>query len=307
MSRPHGTGYSFRDRQELLSAAEAMEREAARRYRELAAAMAAAGNEEVQKLFERLDYEERRHETAISERARALGVTILNTRFVWQSGEVFAPDQLEDEDPYTLSAYRALSIAVHNEERAFAFYSYAAAYAPSDEVRLLAEDLAQEELRHASILRRERRRAYHRARGERQRPADPLPLNLEELETAMMQREGASAARLAACARQVETLGDHETGRLLDALAAECAAFAHGISYQQQNDGISGAPGGTPGQVLRDVLAEFEQTYDLLMRVAETAKSEALQVKALELAESVVHRITRVRERLAPFPRPGAD
>jgi rubrerythrin len=52
-------------------------------------------------------------------------------------------------------------MAVRNEERAFAFWSYVAAHAQSTEVRQAAETMAHEELEHVSILRRERRNAFH--------------------------------------------------------------------------------------------------------------------------------------------------
>ena len=67
--------------------------------------------------------------------------------------------------------YRALAIAVRNKERAFAFYSYIAAEARSPGVRALAEDLARDELEHAAVLRRERRRAFRRERPAWQSPA----------------------------------------------------------------------------------------------------------------------------------------
>ena len=55
-------------------------------------------------------------------------------------------------------------MAVRNEERAFAFWSYVAAHAEVAEVRQAAETMAHEELGHVSILRRERRNAFHAER-----------------------------------------------------------------------------------------------------------------------------------------------
>jgi rubrerythrin len=53
-------------------------------------------------------------------------------------------------------------MAVRNEERAFAFWAYLAAYSADPEIKNAAEAMAREELGHVSILRKERRRAYHR-------------------------------------------------------------------------------------------------------------------------------------------------
>lgn len=44
------------------------------------------------------------------------------------------------------------------------FWTYAAAHAPSEEIRQAAERLAREELGHVATLRRERRRAFHEMR-----------------------------------------------------------------------------------------------------------------------------------------------
>ena len=66
--------------------------------------------------------------------------------------------------PRLLSAYRALSMAVRNEERAFAFWSYVAAHAGDADIRHAAETMAHEELGHVATLRRERRSAFHAER-----------------------------------------------------------------------------------------------------------------------------------------------
>ena len=55
-------------------------------------------------------------------------------------------------------------MAVRNEERAFAFWSYVAAHAEAPEIRQAAETMAHEELGHVATLRRERRRAFHAER-----------------------------------------------------------------------------------------------------------------------------------------------
>ena len=67
------------------------------------------------------------------------------------------------------TAYRALAMAVRNEERAFAFWSYVAAYSEDSEIKQAAEAMAHEELAHVSTLRKERRRAYHKEREETER------------------------------------------------------------------------------------------------------------------------------------------
>lgn len=69
--------------------------------------------------------------------------------------------------PELLNSYRAFSMAVRNEERAFVFWTYVAAHAQTDEIREAAERMAREELGHVATLRRERRRAFHAIRDRR--------------------------------------------------------------------------------------------------------------------------------------------
>src|SRR5690606_37559864 len=88
-----------------------------------------------------------------------------------------APATFDDEGaalvaPELLSAYRAFSMAVRNEERAFLFWTYVASQAPSDDLRRAAEQMAREELNHVSILWRVRRRAVH---SQRRRPPSGRP------------------------------------------------------------------------------------------------------------------------------------
>ena len=64
-----------------------------------------------------------------------------------------------------MTPYRALSMAVRNEERAFAVWSYVAGFAEDPEIKKSAESMAREELGHVATLRNERRRAYHSEHG----------------------------------------------------------------------------------------------------------------------------------------------
>ena len=140
----------------LLAVAEALEREAAARYRFLAARMSRQGDTEMAAQFDVL----------------ATWKTTISARFPTERNHCWAtrrdtsawdlPPNYDEEElrGALLSAYQALAFAVRNEERAFAFYTYVAAEAKHSAVRALAEDLARDELEHASTLRRHRRRAF---------------------------------------------------------------------------------------------------------------------------------------------------
>ena len=90
-----------------------------------------------------------------------------------------------------LTPYKALTIAVQNEERGFAFYSYIAAHIEdAGGGRNAAEQLAREELRHAALLRRERRRAWRREREAR--PSPWMASDLLERAHQMVERQAAA-------------------------------------------------------------------------------------------------------------------
>ena len=80
----------------------------------------------------------------------------------WEAPQTFDPDTTaEIKTSRRMTPYRALSMAVRNEERAFAFWSYVAGFATDPEIKKAAEEMAHEELGHVATLRKVRRRAYH--------------------------------------------------------------------------------------------------------------------------------------------------
>lgn len=139
------------------------EREAIRRYSELAMKMRDAENNSAAALFERLILEEKEHERLLLEWMEQEGI-MANPDIQpvkWRDPQISTTYNKEARDPYQSSPYRALAFAVHNEEIAFRYYSQVAAESDNDAVRKYAEVLAHEELGHAALLRAERRRAYH--------------------------------------------------------------------------------------------------------------------------------------------------
>ena len=150
----------------LISIALAAEREAIRRYSELASKMREHGNDEAGALFERMIDEERAHEKQLMEWAALEGHAISTDvgPIRWEDPGVATIYDDEAKDPDQSTPYKALAFAVHNEERAFRYYSYVAAHSKDPDVRDYAEVLAREELGHAALLRAQRRRAWHAQR-----------------------------------------------------------------------------------------------------------------------------------------------
>ena len=156
---------SMRSMAELLAVAMEMEQESVQRYAVLAKRMRAAGHRELAGVFDRLVREETGHIEMVVNWSRQV---TQKTPEVLPAGAV-PQDVFDDENiglvsPELVDAYRSFAIAVRNEERAFAFWSYVAAQGASPEIREAAEQMAREELEHAKTLRRERRKAFFKDR-----------------------------------------------------------------------------------------------------------------------------------------------
>ncbi|MDH5424297.1 MAG: ferritin family protein [Gammaproteobacteria bacterium] len=151
---------------DLMSIALQAEREAIRRYSQLAECMHKGRNESAAGLFERMVLEEQQHEQLllkwIKQEEIELNPDVMPVS--WKDPHVSEIYNDEARDPLYSSAYKALAFAVHNEEIAFRFYTHVAAESDNQSVRHHAEILAREELGHAALLRAERRLAYRAER-----------------------------------------------------------------------------------------------------------------------------------------------
>ena len=182
-TEPQGTVTSL---EELFAIAAAMEHEAATRYVEIAARMRQEDNPALAEVFERLSADEQGHLDGVVHWSQATkGQDPDPARIRWQLPETFDDEGVAITDPKLLSAYRALSMAVRNEERAFAFWSYVAAHAEIPEIREASETMAHEELGHVATLRRERRKAFHT---ERDQIGDGAPARHSRDEPAALER-----------------------------------------------------------------------------------------------------------------------
>jgi rubrerythrin len=150
---------------ELFAIAYALKHQAASRYEELALRMRSAGQHALAETFQRLSLEENNQLATVVRWAEAAkGQAPDVAHLSWTLPETFDDEGAMTAAPETQTGYRALSMAVRNEERAFAFWSYIASQAKKPEIRQAAEAMAHDELEHVSTLRRERRRAYHSER-----------------------------------------------------------------------------------------------------------------------------------------------
>lgn len=282
---------SVKSLEELFAIAAAMEQEATTRYHEIAARMRQEGDPALAEVFERLSADEQGHlDSVMHWSRRTKGQAPDPARIRWKASETFDDEGVATAHPRLLSAYRALSMAVRNEERAFAFWSYVAAHAETAEVRQAAEAMAHEELGHVATLRRERRQAFHAERGKA--GGDPENLQREVGQAALERRLADLLEVVAAGAPSPEC--SH-----LEQLAAEARRHA---------DQLDGSPvdlGGTMSAeaVPDDPAALAELLTERYLVAGDTLKDEEALHRVQALAGSAIARLAWLRNDLPELRR----
>jgi rubrerythrin len=141
-------------------------------------------------------------------------------------------------------------MAVQNEERAFAFWSYMAASAKTPDIKSASEAMAREELGHVATLRRERRRAYHRERSH------------------------------ASCQTGMQRAGSAESRVNARILKLQLAAYLDGLTHRS-----SGAVGSRLRELREETLLMAEESAAIVNLRAELAELDA-QAIAEALADA---------------------
>jgi rubrerythrin len=266
---------------ELFALANAMEQEAADKYAELAEEMRRQNRSDLVSVFADLEAAEREHVDSVvrwsqSRRGKAPDPALVR----WEAPETFDAETAREIGTSRLTTpYRALVMAVRNEERAFAFWSYVAAYSEDPEIKQAAEAMAREELGHVSILRKERRRAYHREHEETERRGRG--------DTGVTQIDArALELRLAA------QLGHLERGLGGTAAVRARELLEETMQMSRKTEGIGKFPASL-GQ--RDAETISEALADAYLESAESSDDQS-QVALLQgLAESAIARLAWLR------------
>ena len=276
---------NLRSLDELFALASAMEQEAATKYTELAAEMQRQNRADLSAVFTELAAAERDHVDSVrrwsqSRRGKAPDSALVR----WEGPETFdAESSAEIRTSRLMTPYRALSMAVRNEERAFAFWSYLAAFSDDAEIKKAAEAMAHEELRHISILRKERRRAYHRERdATRATQKDSLAAGRAKDQTDAARLELRLAAHLADLERRLSGEVASRTRELLDetmTMSADAAGIGRFPAALEHSDAQ------TIAEALADAYLEGAEKSD------DQARIEALQ----GLAEKAIARLAWLR------------
>ena len=270
---------------ELLAMSHALEKEAASRYRDLAARMRLRQEQKLAGLFEFLASIEEKHAAHSAARAlEAMGTPGDPARISWE-----VPENVDEEEGSSrvLTPYRALAIAVRNEERAFAFYSYVAAQAREKLMRELAEELAKDELEHAFLLRRERRKAYP-AKGRAE--ASQLPGSAEELYALGAETEWQAAAYHRAL-DEILSIRDKEPSTF-GVVASDEESCARDLASRI---GLQLGDSRPPHEAeIEQGMRLLEEVFDRYVDIAERSKDEKVVQAAQMLAERAVRRLSLV-------------
>lgn len=286
--------------EELVGIANAIEVEAVARYTQLARLMDQRGEHETAATFREMREIEKRHVEAVEHWAAGLHQKIpAAEHFTWRLPPEIGDSWDEAQHSSLLTPYRALAIAVTNEERAFAHYAYLAAQASDPEVMRQAEMMAREELAHAAELRVKRRLAYHREHPDGGTPPAPTVETLSAFRALRRQLEEAAASRHERIATELESIGDTTSASLIAdlALREHRQADQDGRAYAAAAKIRDGAPGSSRG-LLRAALQPLErmsETYEDL--IAHASREDLLRAEQDALAD-VVQRLALIGARL---------
>lgn len=138
--------------EKFLAHAIALERDAARRFEELATAMGTEGNAELKDFFERMAGYSRKHLAQAVERGGFRDVPVLaEAEFEWPDGTSPETAAWAGVDAF-MDARGALELALESEQRGHAWYAAVAATTQDPEVRALAAEFVEEEAEHVELL-----------------------------------------------------------------------------------------------------------------------------------------------------------
>jgi rubrerythrin len=138
---------------ELYAHAIAIEREAAERYAEFAQRMDDEGRREIAAAFGHLAQAEAEHLRTLERRTEGVALPDIDGDYKWLDGRTpEAP--AHDLVMRLMTPRQAIAIALHAEQRAFAFFEHAALTATDPGARALAREMAAEEREHLVLLAR---------------------------------------------------------------------------------------------------------------------------------------------------------
>ena len=137
---------------EFMSRAYAMELEAVERYAQFAEQLDAHNNREVAELFRKLSAIEALHAKRILEEMGWPSLPVLTPAYAWEGPE--APETAPFESVhYLMQPYHALEIALGCELKAQKYFEQIAAGTAPKPVKAAAQEMAEEEREHVTLIR----------------------------------------------------------------------------------------------------------------------------------------------------------
>lgn len=268
---------------EFFSLAHAMELDAATRYAETARQLRAQRETALADLFDELAETERGHIRQVDHWADHQD-TQADATLPWPIPDTFDGTPEEMAGTRLLTPYQALASAVRHEQRSFAFWTYVAAHAEAGEVKDAAERMALEELEHVSLLRRERRKAFHAGRlggqAAGEEPVTLAALAAIERRLANLIESGASSAH------------EHMSVLPLAAAARGAAAKLEALPSASHTEfSVLALPAGRAG----DAGALAEYLAEAYLRLAETSQDGHVLDIAQELAKAAIYRLSMLK------------
>ena len=293
---------------DLMSIALQAEREAIKRYAQLAANMYEAGNESAAALFERMVIEEQEHEGLLL--AWMAKESIVPNPDIgpirWRDPQVSTTYNDEARDPHYSTPYKALAFAVNNEENAFRFYTHVASAADNEAVRQYAEILAREELGHAALLRAERRLAFHAERDTSPgSAADPgtIQNEMELLASAIqidrylsdaigkIDTDSPQLATLARATRQQISNNEDALNSLAPDYREIPGLIPMLLAHAEANDATTEDGSGSLGAELQRLSIYCDQSFAFYDAIVESTSDESMMRTAQTLTSSALDRI----------------
>jgi rubrerythrin len=235
-------------------------------------------------IFERLAVVESGHMSEITGWAAHADSAAISADLPFPLPDTFDATPEEVTQSKLLTPYRALAAAVRHEERSFAFWTYVAAHAESREVRQAAERMALEELGHISLLRRERRAAFH-------------------VDAGTSASVGMGASDLADEERRIADLieqdanlfgTDRETADTIIHASREAASKLE--SFEEEHHLRIPAPA-LPAGLSADALAMSERLVEAYLALGDSTKDASIVNEVQGLASAAIYRLAVLKSR----------
>jgi hypothetical protein len=290
---------------ELYSIANVLGHNMVELYKRLAGEMKTDRNNETAQVFEDLATQEIAQNDAICAKAGKAGANIdSDVEAIWLERN-FMNDQSREiaDNPFLMTPYRAVRLAVINKEQAFDFFSNLSANQDNDAVHRHAESLARAQLSKIAELRLRRRRA---SRSEIKTVIDKAglgipPVELDNFNKTVLTVNAIirSLTLVVRDSRSPEMTG--ETKQVLQKLVEDLGDFSDDLMDHEDREAFDAKvklENENLFSSLKSLLRELESSVDLFLGYAESTNSEQVVHAAQTEAERYVHRIAKIRDEL---------